>query len=133
MEKKRKVIQVYALIVSIVAIVTFIISFIILVGAVIDRSDPVNSGHSRNDLSSLESYKMQIMKSVDKDQAYIPTDDEIRKMFDAAKEEKVNRVLHRTKRDLIVTGLLIVLSIVLFVSHWAIIKKYSKLEETSTE
>lgn len=108
--------------------ITFIISFIVLVSAVIDLSDPVNSGHSRHDLSSYESYKMQIMKSVKNDQAYIPDDEEIRKMFDAAKVEKINRILHRTKRDLIVTGLLIIVSLVLFVTHWRIIRKYSTQE-----
>lgn len=130
MEKKRKPIQVYAIIVSIVAIITFIISFIVLVSAVIDRSDPVNSGHSRHDLSSFESYKMQIMKTVKTDQAYIPDDAEIRTMFDAAKEEKINKVIHRTKRDLVVTGLLILLSIALFITHWQIIKKHSKPEDS---
>ena len=130
MEKKRRTIQVYAIIVNIVAIITFIISFIVLVSAIIDRSDPINSGHSRHDLSSFESYKMEIMRSIDKNQAYIPTDEEIKKMFDAAKEEMIDRVMHNTKRDLIVTGLLIVVSIGLFIAHWLIIKKYNKLEES---
>ena len=131
MEKKRKGIQVYAIIVSIVAIITFIISCRILVAAFINRSDPVNSGHSRADLSSFENYKMGVMRSIKQDQAYIPSDTEISKMYDAAKEEKVNKVLHNTKRDIIVTSLLILISIALFVTHWLIIKRYSKFEDST--
>jgi heme/copper-type cytochrome/quinol oxidase subunit 2 len=132
MEKKRKGIQVYAIIVSIIAIITFIISVIILVAAIIDRSDPISSGYSRTNLSSFENYKMEVMKPVKKDQAYIPNDGEIKKMYDAAKEEKVSRVLHNTKRDLIVTVLLILISIAFFVTHWQIIKKSSQPEDSGS-
>ena len=123
MQKKRKGIQVYAIIVAIVAIVTFIICTSIMVSSLIDRSNPLMSGFSKHDLSSFENYKMSVMKSVVKEQAYIPTDAEIRNMFEAAKDEKINKVLHNTKRNIIVTSLLIVISVVLFVTHWLMIKK----------
>lgn len=129
MEKKRKVIQVYALIVAIVAIITFIICTAILVSAIIDRSDPIYSGYSQTDLSSFENYKMQVMKSIDKDQAYIPDDQTIKQMYEAAKDEKINKALHNTKRNIIVTSLLIIFSIILFLTHWLMIKKYGKDEE----
>ncbi|HYQ56526.1 MAG TPA: hypothetical protein VEP89_04190 [Draconibacterium sp.] len=128
MEKKRRGLQVYAIIVSIVAIVTFIICLSIMVAAIINRSDPMNSGYSRDDLSSFESYKLEKMKSISKDQAYVPNDEELKAMFDAAKTDKINRVMHNTKRDMIISSLLIVLSIVLFVIHWTIIKRYNQLE-----
>lgn len=129
MEKKRKVIQVYAIIVSIVAIITFIICMSILVSSIIDRSDPFTSGSSRVDLSSFENYKMEVMKSIEKDQAYIPDDQAIKQMYEAAKDQKINKTLHRTKRDIIVNGLLIVFCIILFFTHWWMIKKYDKDEE----
>ena len=129
MEKKRKVIQVYAIIVSIVAIITFIICMSILVSSIIDRSDPFTSGSSRVDLSSFENYKMEVMKSIKKDQAYIPDDQAIKQMYEAAKDQKINKTLHRTKRDIIVNGLLIVFCIILFFTHWWMIKKYDKDEE----
>lgn len=133
MEKKRKGIQVYAIMVCLIAIITFIISTIILVGSIIDQSDPINSGpgYSRDNLSSLENYKMQTMKAVKQDQAYIPDDAEIKKMYEAAKEERINKVLHKTKRNLIVTGILILMSIALFIIHWQIIKKYNKFEDSA--
>lgn len=129
MEKKRKVIQVYALIVCIVAIITFIICMAVLVSAVIDRSDPIYSGYSKADLSSFENYKMEVMKSIDKDQAYIPDDQAIKQMYESAKEEKINKALHNSKRNIIVCSLLIIFCIILFLTHWWMIKKYSKDEE----
>ena len=129
MEKKRKVIQVYAIIVCIVAIITFIICMAILVSAVIDRGDPIYSGHSQVDLSSFENYKMEVMKSIEKDQAYIPDDQAIKKMYEAAKDEKINKVLHNSKSDIIVTGLLIIFCIILFITHWWMLKKHGKDEE----
>ena len=127
MEKKRKSIQVYAIIVCIVAIVTFIICAAIFVSALIDRGEPL-SGYSRHDLSSFANYKMEVMKSVDKEQAYVPDDAAIKDMYEAAKQEKINNVLHETKKSIIVTSILIVLSIILFVLHWMMIKKYNKPE-----
>ena len=129
MEKKRKVIQVYAIIVCIVAIITFIICTAILVSAIIDRSDPIYSSGSKADLSSFENYKMEVMKSIEKDQAYIPDDQTINRMYEAAKEEKINKTLHQAKSDIIVSGLLIIFCIILFFTHWWMIKKYGKDEE----
>ena len=129
MEKKRKVIQIYAIIVCIVAIITFIICMAILVSSIIDRSDPITSGSSRADLSSFENYKMEVMKSIEKDQAYIPDDEAIKLMYEASKDAKINKTLHRTKRDIIVNGLLLIFCIILFLTHWGMIKKYDKDEE----
>jgi len=129
MEKKQKVLQVYGIVVCIVSIITFIICISILVSAVISRSDPLYSGYSNKDLSSFESYKVEVMKSINKDQVYIPDDPTIKQMYEAAKEEKINRVLHKTKSDIIVTGLLIIICIMLFITHWWMIKKYSKTEK----
>ena len=130
MEKKRKVIQVYAIIVCIVAIITFIICMAILVSAVIDRGDPIYAGFSQKpELSSFENYKMEVMKSIEKDQAYIPDDQTIKKMYEAAKDEKINKVLHNSKSDIIVTGLLIIFCIILFITHWWMLKKHGKDEE----
>ena len=130
MEKKRKVIQVYAIIVCIVAIITTIICIAILVSAIIDRGDPIYSGYSQNtELSSFENYKMGVMKSIEKDQAYIPDDQTIKQMYESAKDEKINKVLHDTKNNIIVTSMLILFCIILFFTHWWMIKKQGKDEE----
>lgn len=125
MEKKHKVIQVYGIIVCIVSVITFIICVSILVTAIIDRSDPLLSGYSQQDLSSFESYKVQVLKSIKVDQAYIPDDDAIKQMYEAAINDKIKKVLHNTKSSIIVTGLLILICLILFITHWRMIKKYS--------
>jgi len=131
MERKRKPIQVYALIVCIIAIITFIISISILVNAIIDRSAPLysNMGYSKTDLSSFENFKMDKLKSVAKDQAYIPNDQELKQAYEDAKTEKINKVLHNTLTSLIVSIILLLGCIILFYTHWRMIKKYSKAED----
>jgi len=129
MEKKRKVIQVYALIVCIVAIITFIICVSILVSSIIDRSSPLLSGYSKYDLSSFENFKMDKLGSFKENQTYMPTDQELRSAYEAAKEEKINKVLHNSLNNIVVTSILIVISIILFFTHWWMIKKYGKDEE----
>ena len=131
MEKKRKVIQVYAIIVCIVAIITFIISVSILVSAIINRSDPLLSGYSKTDLSSFENYKMEVLRSIEKDQAYIPDDATIKQMYESAKDEKIRKVLHESLNSIVVTSILIVICIILFITHWWMIRKYNKAEETT--
>ena len=130
MEKKRKIIQVYGLIVCIITVITTIICISVLVSNLIDRSEPLLSGHSRYDLSSFENYKMEVMKSIEKNQSYIPDDQAIKQMYESAKNEIINKVLHRTRKDIIVSGLLIVICIIFFFPHWFMIKKYDRAEKT---
>ncbi len=129
MEKKRKPFQVYALIVCIVAIITFIICISILVSSIMDRSDPLLSGYSKNDLSSFENFKMDKLGSFKENQTYMPTDQELRTAYEAAKENKINKVMHNTLNAIVVTAILIVIAILLFFTHWGMMKKYGKSDE----
>ena len=128
MEKKRKAIQVYAIIVNVVAVITFIIATTGLITALIDRSDPLYGGYSQIDLSSFEKYKMDVLKTTTKDAAYIPSDKEIRGMYDAAKTDKINKVMHDSFRSMIVSGVVIAIAVILFGFHWMITRKYDKME-----
>ena len=128
MEKKRKVIQVYALIVCIVAIITFIICISILVSSIIDRSEPLLSGYSKHDLSSFENFKMDKLGSFKENETYTFTDQEFRNAYESAKEEKVNKVMHDSLKDIIVTSILILICFILFFTHWMMLKKYGKEE-----
>lgn len=127
MEKKRNIIQVYAIIVNVVAVITFIIAITSFISAVIDRSDPLYGGYSQVDLSSFEKYKMDVLKSTTKDDAYIPNDEAIRDMYDAAKADKINTVLHQSFRTMVVSGVVIAIAIILFGSHWWIARKYDNV------
>lgn len=124
MEKKRKIIQVYAIIVNVVVIITFIISLTGLVSALIDRNAPLYAGFNQEDLSSFERYKLEVLKSTKKDDAYIPSDETIRGMFEDAREERINRAMHRSFRDIMVSSVVMVLCVVLFGIHWWLFRKY---------
>ncbi len=124
MEKKHRIIQVYAIIICVISITTIIFSIGSFASSVIDRSDPLYAGWNKESFNSFEQFKLDVLKSVSKDQVYIPTDDELRKMFEDAKQEKINSVMHQTKRSMIVDGIIISICLVLAVSHGWIIRKY---------
>jgi hypothetical protein len=129
MEKKRNIIQVYAIIVNVVAVITFIIATTGFITAVINRADPLYAGYSQIDLSSFEKYKMDVLKATTKEAAYIPTDEEIRAMFDAAKTDKISKVLHNSFREMVVSGVIMAIAIILFGFHWWIARKYERAGE----
>lgn len=127
MDKKRNIIQVYSIIVNVVAIVTFIISLSSLVSALIDKNAPLyTSSYNEADLSSFEKYKLDVLSTTSKDAAYIPDDDNIRKMYEDAKEEKINKVNHQSFRNIVVSSLIIFFCLILFSFHWWLMRKYSR-------
>lgn len=126
MEKKRNIIQVYAIIVNVVVIITIIISLTGLISAFIDRSAPLYASWDQQDLSSFEKYKLEVLKTTTEENAYIPTDEEIRGMYDSAKQERINKVMHRTYRDIVVSSVVIGICVILLAFHWWLIKKYGE-------
>ncbi len=126
MEKKQKIIQVYAVIICVVAVITFLISVSSIVSAAIDRSDPLYAGRFEQKLSSLENFKVDVLKSTQKDQAFIPNDEEIHGMYEAAKGNKIKTVQHQSFRTIMVSSLIIVICIILFGSHWWLMRKIGK-------
>ncbi len=126
MEKRQKIIQVYAVIICIVTVITVIISTSSLVSAVIDRSNPLHSGSYELKLTSFENFKMDALKSSQKDQAYIPDDEALLVMYDAAKADKIRSVQHRSYRTIIVSCLIIGICVILFGSHWWLLRKMGK-------
>ena len=128
MEKKRNIIQVYAIIVNVVVIITIIISLTGLISAIIDRNAPLYASWDQQDLSSFEKYKFEVLKSTVKDAAFIPSNEMIRDMFESARQERINKVMHRTYRDIIVSSVVIGICIILLAFHWWLIKKYDKVK-----
>jgi hypothetical protein len=128
MEKKQKIIQIYAVIICIVSIIAFLISMSGLVSSIIDRNDPLYTGRSDTNLASFENFKMDVLKSTQKDQAYIPDEETLLKMYEEAKIDKIKRVEHNTYRDIVVSSFIIVISLILFGTHWWLMKKM-KYEE----
>ena len=130
MERKQKVIQIYAVVICIVSVITIIISTSSLVSAIIDRSDPLYANYygRGKDLASFENYKMDALESTKEDQAYIPDDETLHEMYEASKKDKIKSVLHRTHRSMMVSSLMILISIVLFGIHWWLLQRAKKGE-----
>jgi len=128
MEKKQKIIQIYAVIVCIVSIIAFLISMSGLVSSIIDRNDPLYAGRSDVNLASFENFKMNVLKSTQKDQAYIPDEETLHKMYEEAKADKIKRVKHNTYRDIVVSSFVIIIALILFGTHWWLMKKMKNEE-----
>ena len=126
MERKHKAIQVYAIIICIISVITIIISLTSLISAIIDRSDPIHADRHDISLSSFENFKMNSFKSITKDQAYIPDNQELLKMYEDAKADKISRIQHQTNRTIIVSTIIIVISILFFTTHLWIMRKIGK-------
>ncbi|MBS3993105.1 MAG: hypothetical protein KGZ87_05265 [Bacteroidetes bacterium] len=123
MEKKQKIIQIYAIIICVITITTIIFSIGNFVSSVIDRNDPLYAGWNKENINSYEQFKLDVLKSVTKDQVYIPDDIALKKMYEDAKQEKINTIMHQTKRSMLVDGFIIGICLILALSHWWIIKK----------
>jgi hypothetical protein len=136
MEKSRKVgAQIYGYAVCLVAVITFLISISTLVNAIIDLGDPLHAGYSppgSPSLASFEIYKMDMLKSSqagDATQAsYIPDDATLRAMFEAAKDFLMIRRPPRSTQNITIGGLLIIICVILFITHWRWMQKISGSE-----
>ena len=126
MEKKHKIMQVYAVIICVVTVITFLISVSAIVSAMMDRSDPLHAWRSEVKLSSLENFKMDVLKSTQKDQAYVPDDATILKMYESAKNDKILNVQHQSTTTITVSGIVIVICLVLFGTHWVLLRKMTR-------
>ena len=128
MEKPHRMAQIYGYIVCLVSVITFIICLANIIPSIIDLGDPLHAGNfyamqNSPSLASFENYKMDILKSKGKEdaessQAYIPDDQTIRAMYEAAKSDRIQTAKHEAKRTIIVSSIIIVFSLGLFISHW---------------
>lgn len=129
MEKKSKAPMIYGYAVCLVAVITFIICIAGLVNAVMNLDDPLHAERNFNkspSLASFENYKMDILTSSEKEQTFTPDDQTLQTMYEAAKSDKIQSVKHRAKRDIMVNGLLIIICVVLFLTHWLWMRRLNK-------
>ena len=126
MERKQKIIQVYAVIICVVTVITIIISTSSLVSALIDKNNPLYSGRNDVSLSSVENFKMDALKSSQADQGFIPDEETFVKMYESAKTAKIKSVQHRSYQSIVVSSLIISISLLLFGSHWILMRKMAK-------
>ena len=136
MEKSQKVgAQIYGYTVCVVAVIAFLISVTTLVNAIIDLQDPIHGGiwfTQGPSMASFENYKMDILKSLQKGDeslkaSYIPDDQTLRAMYEAARADKIQSVKHQSNKSIIVGSLLIFICVILFLTHWRWVRKLNKL------
>ena len=135
MEKRYRIAQIYGYLVCLVAVIATLISLASLVGALIDLSDPLHAGdRGWPDLTSFEAYKLDVLRStrgepqVPAPAGYVPDDQTLRTMFEAAKADRIQSVRFRAYRSLAVSGLVIVVCITLFTTHWIWVRKLARIE-----
>jgi hypothetical protein len=134
MEKSTKIgAQIYGYTVCLVAVITFLISVTGVVSALMDMGDPLHSGHTpagSPSLASYENYKMDILKSTAKGDGngagYTPDEQTLRTMYQSAKDDKIQSVNHQARQSMIIGSLMILISIVLFATHWRWMQSVSK-------
>lgn len=145
----NRIAQAYGYAVCFITVIMMLISIKSLVDAVIDLSDPIRAeggGYGRlgRPLTNFEVYKMSVRREpagrssmavavAPPPPAVAPTqttamtdtmsDTELRRMYDAEREEAYGSARFRAIKSLIGSGLLILLSAFLFVLHWRWLRK----------
>lgn len=123
MEKRRKGIQVYTILIATVAVIAFLISAANFISAWVDLDDPLHAGRSEDKYASFENFKMDVLRSVSKDQTYVPDEKALHSMYEAAREDKIRSVIHQSQRNKMVSGWIGGFSLVLFLSHFWILRR----------
>ena len=133
MEKKSKAPLIYGYAVCLVAVVTFLIATAAIIFAVMDLSDPLYAGNRYNKatIASFEAYKMDMLKTQSEKETWVPDDATLQTMYEAEKDDHIRRVKHTAMRNVYINGVLIIICIVLFGTHWTWMRRLNKKALTS--
>ena len=136
MEKPHRMAQIYGYIVCLVAVITFIICVSTIIPAIMDLGDPLHAQGfffpaGTPSLASFDNYKMDILKSTKEDDQktgtnYVPDDKTLRSMFEAARADRISQANHSSIRTIVVSSLIILISVVLFITHWIWMRRLMK-------
>ena len=124
--------QVYGYAVCFITVIVILFSIKSLVDAMIDLSDPIRAdsggyGRSGRSLSNFELYKLDARRDARlpspvgapaKAQTDSLSDTDLRRLYDAEREQAIGNVKFRAMRTLIGNGLLIIVAVILFLVHW---------------
>lgn len=128
-----RIAQVYGYAVCFITVIVILISIKSVVDAVIDLSDPIRAdsggyGRSGRSLSNFELYKLDARREprVPGPAGAVPakvqtdslSDTDLRRLYDAEREQAIGNVKFRAIKTLIGSGLLIIVSLILFLVHW---------------
>jgi hypothetical protein len=143
-----RIAQTYGYAVCFIAVIVILISIKSVVNAAIDLSDPIraeNGGYGRmgRPLSNFEIYKLEARREPNQ-RGTVPmpvgatqtvradslSDADLRKMYDAEREQVIGNVKFRSIRTLVGSLLLIVVAAILFVIHWRWLRQRDTIPTT---
>ncbi len=134
MDTRSRLAPIYGYLVCLVTVITFLVCIGNIVAAAFDLSDPLHARGNFEEqriLSSFENYRMNVLISLPEGQP-APEDESIRAMYHAARDAQIQTVRLGSMRSITVGGLLVVVSVVLFVAHWIWLRRYEP-RDTSEE
>jgi len=140
-----RIAQVYGYAVCFITIITMLIAIKQVVDAAIDLSDPIRAesggyGRMGRPITNFELYKLEARRQPEMRTAPGPvapspaadtlSDAELRRLFDAEREQAIGSTRFRAIRSLVGNLLLIILAAVLFGIHWRWLKQRDALPIT---
>ena len=137
--RPNRISQVYGYTVCVIAVVTFLICATVVVNNVFDLANPIASGATfESSLSSFEAYKAtyqrdqrSVVMGTAASEARPDTASEatLRKRYEAIRADRIARVTFQSWKAIVTSGLLLIISVVLFVLHWRWMKKLGAAAE----
>jgi hypothetical protein len=133
-----RIAQVYGYAVCFITVIVILITIKSVVDALIDLTDPIAAesggyGRSGRSLSSFELYKLDSRRDPRapvaqpvtpvKAQPDTLSDAELRRLYDAEREQAIRTVKFRALRTLVGSLLLMIVSVILFVVHWRMLRE----------
>lgn len=111
MEKSR-IAQIYGYTVCLIAVIVGLMSLSAILNAVVDRSNPIQAdGYGPYTLASFDAYKATSGRD-----SLSEADQRLR--YDALVTERVATTRFRTMKTFVASGVLLLVAITLFVTHW---------------
>lgn len=129
-EKSTKIQMVFGYAVCLVAVIAFLICISSMVYSLIDLTDPFNAyrtyGKDAPSLASFNNYKVDIIKSLDTEQGLQFDDVTLEGMYESARQDAISKVKHDAYRSIFVNGLIVIISILLFIFFWIWLRSLSR-------
>ena len=127
----------YGYIVCVIAVVTFLVNISGFVDATFDRANPLAGrnvyGPYGGSLTSFEAFRVTYEADRPMQTAPTPrqpgdtlTTDQLRARYEALREDRVTTTRYQATQRLVKNGLLIILAILLFATHWVWLRRVAR-------
>lgn len=135
----RSVAQIYGYTICLVSIIAAFIALTALANSIYNLQDPLRvnvfrSNADPHNLASLEGYKLDLLnnKGIPRENNsapfYVPSDQEIKSAYEAAKSDYIAAVRLNSYRSITVSLLTLLIAAVLFLTHWRWIGRQNNKE-----